>query len=525
MKYPRIWGDRQGNDVARIVGEAKVRALQAVDAPYLSASGPGFVSRKSGEFQNVTLRGHSTKGAERVPNLISVGWSGNTNNLNDTAIFTRSISNDRFEPPESGLSGFRERDTDRAVTTTQYAVRHLGGSYASMFSSTEGVIVRGKWGGFSRVVDDDFTGINTPVRHERHIGETTRSVVGEVGAYERVMLTVSTPVSVSSGRTTNAFRCVAAVLTEDEATGRITAQYREQNQVSVPFPAAPPGLQPLRAEIMRTWQLAADWVVAMFLVTYSAPDDPIQVGQLVYLYDSTDAGRTWSLRGNALPDGVSIPSGPRTVIVPRTPDDFLLLVRDTRGSTVIPFRFLRVARDWSVSDAGVLPASGNFGSADPYAAPDLALHGARCFQTLPTGLVPNTYLTLYVSTDLGQTWAVKAVPGTTLPASVTNNERRDLARRIGQVFPLGKRTLGYVRYEATPTPRYVLMVSRDLGDSWYDHSLVSEGRASVGAAENFRRDHAAVALIGSPQLPAEKLEPLPWRRDARVEYTPDVWEP
>lgn len=47
MKYPKLW------DGPNPVGEAKVRQLQQVDAPFLSASGPGFFSATTGGFSEV----------------------------------------------------------------------------------------------------------------------------------------------------------------------------------------------------------------------------------------------------------------------------------------------------------------------------------------------------------------------------------------------------------------------------------------------------------------------------------------
>lgn len=61
MTYPKIWGDRQ-NVEARIVGEARERALQSVDAPYLTAIGPGFSAEKRGAFSEVNLTGEPTGG-------------------------------------------------------------------------------------------------------------------------------------------------------------------------------------------------------------------------------------------------------------------------------------------------------------------------------------------------------------------------------------------------------------------------------------------------------------------------------
>ena len=52
MLYKKFGGD---NFTAQMVGEAKLRQLKQVDAPYLSASGPGFVARKRGGANEVWL--------------------------------------------------------------------------------------------------------------------------------------------------------------------------------------------------------------------------------------------------------------------------------------------------------------------------------------------------------------------------------------------------------------------------------------------------------------------------------------
>ncbi len=52
MLYKKFGGD---NFAAQMVGEAKLRQLKQVDAPYLSASGPGFVARKRGVTNEVWL--------------------------------------------------------------------------------------------------------------------------------------------------------------------------------------------------------------------------------------------------------------------------------------------------------------------------------------------------------------------------------------------------------------------------------------------------------------------------------------
>lgn len=52
MLYKKFGGD---NFAAQVVGEAKLRQLAGVDAPYLSASGEGFMARKRGGFNEVWL--------------------------------------------------------------------------------------------------------------------------------------------------------------------------------------------------------------------------------------------------------------------------------------------------------------------------------------------------------------------------------------------------------------------------------------------------------------------------------------
>ena len=52
MLYKKFGGD---NFASQVVGEAKLRQLKQVDAPYLSASGPGFAARKRGGTNEVWL--------------------------------------------------------------------------------------------------------------------------------------------------------------------------------------------------------------------------------------------------------------------------------------------------------------------------------------------------------------------------------------------------------------------------------------------------------------------------------------
>jgi hypothetical protein len=61
MKYPKL------PDGPNPVGEAKVRHLQTLDAPFLTAIGPGFVASKMGEFYEVT-------GAQESHQVVEDGW-------------------------------------------------------------------------------------------------------------------------------------------------------------------------------------------------------------------------------------------------------------------------------------------------------------------------------------------------------------------------------------------------------------------------------------------------------------------
>ena len=74
MLYKKFGGD---NFTAQMVGEAKLRQLEGVDAPYLSASGPGFVARKRGVTNEVWLEGCEEEGKERIPDFAvhyAEGW-------------------------------------------------------------------------------------------------------------------------------------------------------------------------------------------------------------------------------------------------------------------------------------------------------------------------------------------------------------------------------------------------------------------------------------------------------------------
>ena len=66
MLYKKFGGD---NFAAQMVGEAKLRQLKQVDAPYLSASGPGFVARKRGGTNEVWLEVGEEGSKEKIPDF------------------------------------------------------------------------------------------------------------------------------------------------------------------------------------------------------------------------------------------------------------------------------------------------------------------------------------------------------------------------------------------------------------------------------------------------------------------------
>ncbi|MBS7349527.1 MAG: hypothetical protein KIG95_05105, partial [Comamonas sp.] len=74
MLYKKFGGD---NFTAQMVGEAKLRQLDGVDVPYLSARGPGFVARKRDTTKEVWLEGREEEGKERIPDFAvhyAEGW-------------------------------------------------------------------------------------------------------------------------------------------------------------------------------------------------------------------------------------------------------------------------------------------------------------------------------------------------------------------------------------------------------------------------------------------------------------------
>ena len=69
MKFPKL------PDGPHPVGEAKVRFMQTLDAPYLSASAPGWSAAKSGDFSRVTVdEGEPVQPPHELPD----GWYSNS---------------------------------------------------------------------------------------------------------------------------------------------------------------------------------------------------------------------------------------------------------------------------------------------------------------------------------------------------------------------------------------------------------------------------------------------------------------
>lgn len=66
MTYPKL------PDGPHPVGEAKVRFMKTLDAPYLSASGPGWSAHKTGGFSRVEVT-HDPK-PELEPVVMGGGW-------------------------------------------------------------------------------------------------------------------------------------------------------------------------------------------------------------------------------------------------------------------------------------------------------------------------------------------------------------------------------------------------------------------------------------------------------------------
>lgn len=87
---PKLW------DGPNPVGEAKARQLATIDAPFLSASGPGYNTRKAGDFSEVT--GTTTK-TETVVD----GWLSISSPFYDNMVYTVGAIDPRF--------GFKKRST------------------------------------------------------------------------------------------------------------------------------------------------------------------------------------------------------------------------------------------------------------------------------------------------------------------------------------------------------------------------------------------------------------------------------
>ena len=73
---PKLW------DGPNAVGEARMRALEQVATPYISASGPGFTASKKGQFSEVT---GSTTAPEEV---VEANWWSTSNNADEVVVIT-----------------------------------------------------------------------------------------------------------------------------------------------------------------------------------------------------------------------------------------------------------------------------------------------------------------------------------------------------------------------------------------------------------------------------------------------------
>lgn len=587
MTYPKVWGDKQGNDVARIVGEAKVRALQNVDAPYLSASGPGFLSRKAGAFQDVTLYGRSESQQELAPNLISLGM-GRDGGL---SVYYMTLRNDKFKPVDGDLKRFRERPSSLGVGPAITAPVFYGLEQAtlSMYAATGNVLLSGIVQGvkarrFTYLYPADDPGwVNFITGRPRTYAPTFHNWMqrfvrpsGGPGdpVAEDVALVPDTFVTSLPNDKGGSFSLVTYenIPWKKGVVAQLwSPKHYIEDIVMPPLPAPlKEGWEVFRdtTEVVATRQLAADWILVTLRSHYSERLGP-QVGTFGenYIYDSQDYGRTWVRRDNTLFDIGSnrVPTGfiygtwdapwPTSIgetasytPMPGTPDYCIthMALDDVGPDNERRNVMVKVFRDWSFEVICPHPGYEHYpGYVKHYPFCyderlfDLTLKGARIFQALPnpklkltghnTGYA-NASIHLFVSTDLGQTWSVKIVPHTEVLGETSESIDASV-RQLGGVFPLGASTLGYIRYEPIAL-RHVLMVSKDLGDTWYDYAIVSEGVANGvgqifygGSGAVARRDHFTAALLPATQLPYEFVEPLLWRRDYRIEYTPDVWEP
>lgn len=581
MKYPKIQGDRQGNDVARIVGEAKVRALQNVDAPYLSASGPGFFSRKSGEFQNVTLHWRSPEPALDEPNLVSIGLGSH----GGVSLYHLTLRNDKFAPSDGEIKRFREKQTDYVFPLGAFAPSAFGAPHAAIeIGQGVNTVPRLVVGNavrpsYYRYRSEDFTWVTGEFENliqfnasfnqwgQQFVRPRAGGGVEDVTIYPRTRLAVGTydkagpfDFATFENRQRRSTGETVQFLTPDLYTGTFPLP-------ALPAPKKPSGIVTRDgAYVVATRMLAADWISLTLRCEYHETfGSQRAVFSETYVYDSQDFGKTWVRRDTVLFDLYggrgAIGSGVGTIELPwpsfgetasytpmpATPDYCIthMSIADEAADGGRRNVMVKVFRDWSFEE--LCPHPGyelypNYTKHFPFSYDerlfDLTLKGARIFQALPNPFAAlsgynfgydNSAIHLFVSTDLGNTWQAKVVPHTAIIGTTAGQIDASVAR-VGAVFPLGASTLGYIRYEVSPA-RHVLMVSKDLGDTWYDYAIVSEGLSNRGAvayygsmSAGYRGDHHTAALLPTQKMPADRVEPLPWRRDYRIEYTPDTWE-
>lgn len=91
MKYPKLWG---GPDA---IGEAKLRGIQALDVPFLSASGPGFEASTKGGFPEVVSFGETETPVEDV--IFASGYSESDTTHLRSSPFPAQVGF-RYPPPD-----------------------------------------------------------------------------------------------------------------------------------------------------------------------------------------------------------------------------------------------------------------------------------------------------------------------------------------------------------------------------------------------------------------------------------------
>ena len=143
MKYPKLW------DGPSPVGEAMVRALKSVDAPFLTASdGQGTVARTKNGFSEVTIEKHVTE--QETEGWLCVGYEGGRG----TSAFVVRGSYD-------GKSRFRKRGTvsiemwqeERLRYSPVRLLYYLGFGKASTFRGIPGQLLITSNGRRTKVVE------------------------------------------------------------------------------------------------------------------------------------------------------------------------------------------------------------------------------------------------------------------------------------------------------------------------------------------------------------------------------------